>query len=324
MKYLITGGAGFIGSNLADHLLANGHHLVILDNFDDYYPRKIKEDNLIQALSYSTCKLVEGDVRNRSLLRNIIRDNNIELIIHLAAKTGVRNSLEAPTHHCEVNINGTLAILETMRETNVSKLVFASSSSVYGNSNKVPFQEDSLIDAPISPYAATKRAAELLCQVYAHLYQFDISCVRLFTVYGPRQRPDLAIHTFTRCIQTGMPIPYYGDGATSRDYTYISDIVNGITAASQHLNGFNIFNLGGSNPISLETLVNKIAGCLQKQPIYTRLPMQPGDVIMTYGCIDKANLQLNYSPQVNIDEGINAFVDWYRRQHAQPVMPALH
>lgn len=324
MNYLITGGAGFIGSNLADHLLTQGHHIVILDNFDEYYSRSIKEDNLHHALSYNTCKVVEGDIRNIPLLRKVIIENDIELIIHLAAKTGVRNSLEIPEDYCDVNIKGTLAILETMKDTKITKLVFASSSSVYGNCNKVPFQEDSLIDLPISPYASTKRAAELLCHVYCHLYGFDISCLRLFTVYGPRQRPDLAIHKFTNCIETGKAIPYYGDGATSRDYTYVADIINGITAAADHVNGFNIFNLGGSNPISLEGLVNKIATYLQKKPMYKRLPLQPGDVEMTYGCIDKARLYLNYKPQVDIDQGLQLFVEWYRQQHIQAKMPELH
>ncbi len=318
MRFLITGGAGFIGSHLADDLLAKGHQVVILDNFDNYYARSIKESNLHQALAYNTCKLVEGDIRDSILLQQILLEHDVELIIHLAAKAGVRSSIECPEEYCDVNIKGTLTILEAMRAAKVSKLIFASSSSVYGNSSHVPFREDHLIDCPISPYASTKRAGELLCHAYCHLYGFNISCLRLFTVYGPRQRPDLAIHKFIKYIDHGKAIPYYGDGGTSRDYTYISDIIEGIQAAARSVNGFNIFNLGGFGPVSLQSLVDKIAACLQKEPVYDWLPMQPGDMPITYGCITRASFELNYRPLIDIDEGLQLFVEWYRQGHIQP------
>ena len=319
MRYLVTGGAGFIGSNLADQLLADGNQVVILDNFDPTYPRSVKEMNIAKASSYRNFKLVEGDIRDRELLCRTIVDNKIELIVHLAAKTGVRHSLEMADEYYDVNVRGTLCILETMKELGLGKLVFASSSSVYGNSNEIPFREDCTIDFPISPYASSKRSGELLCHVYSHLYGFDISCLRLFTVFGPRQRPDLAIYKFTTYINDDRYIPFYGDGSTSRDYTYVSDTVMGIIAAAERVRRFDIFNLGGASSITLDHLVKKIGFYLKKEPKLDRRPMQPGDVITTCGSVLKASKVLNYRPKITIDEGLKLFINWYFKIQMQHV-----
>jgi UDP-glucuronate 4-epimerase len=245
-------------------------------------------------------------------LNEILSSAPIDVVIHLAAKAGVRPSIESVSEYYDVNVNGTISVLESMKKHKVKKMLFASSSSIYGNNVKVPFSEVDVVDNPISPYASTKKSGELLCHVYHHLYNFDISCLRFFTVYGPRQRPDLAIHKFTRLIQENKPIPFYGDGSSSRDYTYIEDIVNGIYCALTNLGGYKIYNLGESNVITLEQLVKVIENAVGKKALLNQLPMQQGDVSRTYADISKAKSEIGYSPKYTFEEGIKNFVDWYK------------
>ncbi len=314
---LITGGAGFIGSSLADRLLGMGENVVAIDNFDPFYRSEIKRRNLSAAFNHPNFRFIEGDIRDKGLIKETLADHHIDLVVHLAAKAGVRPSLSDPAEYYDVNVNGTLNILEGMKDLGIKKLVFASSSSVYGNNKTIPFMEDHSVDFPISPYASSKKSGELLCHVFSHLYNMDINCLRFFTVFGPRQRPDLAIHKFTKLISSDQPIPFYGDGSTSRDYTYIDDIVDGVVSATLHLDGYAIINLGGSNPISLQDLVEKIGHLLKKTPKLDRKPMQPGDVELTYGSVAKAKELLNYSPKTGIDKGLKLFVDWYTQNEVQ-------
>jgi len=246
MTILITGGAGFIGSNLSDRLLSLGHNVVCFDNFDDFYAREIKEANIANSMKNDRYRLVEGDITNRAALNPLFDKNKITMVVHLAAKAGVRPSILDPFAYYAVNVQGTLNLLDVMKKHDVKKLVFASSSSVYGNNPKVPFTESDSVDNPISPYAATKKAAELLCHTYHHLHGIDVFCLRFFTVYGPRQRPDLAINKFVSNILNGQPVEMYGDGSTARDYTYIDDIVDGILASIARVSGYEIINLGES------------------------------------------------------------------------------
>jgi UDP-glucuronate 4-epimerase len=316
----ITGGAGFIGSSLADRLLGLGGKVVAIDNFDPFYRAETKRGNLAKAFNHPNFSFVEGDIRDKALIKNVLAAHHIDLVVHLAAKAGVRPSLANPAEYYDVNVNGTLNILETMKELGVKKMVFASSSSVYGNNKRIPFMEEDPVDFPISPYASSKKSGELLCHVFSHLYDMDINCLRFFTVFGPRQRPDLAIYKFTKLISADQPIPFYGDGSTSRDYTYIDDIVDGIVSATLHLDGYEIINLGGSNPVSLGDLVRKIGSLLQKDPILDIRPLQPGDVEVTYGSIEKAKQVLNYMPKVGIDKGLKLFVDWFTQKEV-PACP---
>ncbi len=278
MKFLLTGGAGFIGSNLADRLLKMGHEIVCIDNFDDFYSRDIKESNLKQANQNSNYKFIEGDVRDSAVISKIFAENKFDLVIHLAAKAGVRPSIKDPVSCYEVNVNGTLNVLQAMLKSGCKKMFFASSSSIYGNNETVPFKETDNVDNPISPYAASKRAGELLCHTFHHLHNFDIFCFRFFTVYGPRQRPDLAIHKFTDLIQHDKPLQMFGDGTTSRDYTYIDDIVNGIVNAVNCLKGYEIINLGESKTISLSEMIECLQIKLNKKAKIEKLPLQAGDV----------------------------------------------
>ncbi len=317
MNILITGIAGFIGSHLGEKLISGGHTVLGIDNFDPFYPKNIKIENLKQLNTSDQFSFFEEDIRDGLTIKNIFENNKIDVVIHLAAKAGVRPSIEDAGEYCEVNINGTLNLLECMRQNGVSKLIFASSSSVYGNNNKVPFSEMDAVDYPISPYAATKRSGELLCHVYSHLYQFDISCLRFFTVFGPRQRPDLAIHKFTRLIDQEKPIPFFGDGSSSRDYTYIDDIIEGIMCAFKKLKGYNIYNLGESRVITLNKLIHAIESVINKKAILERHPVQPGDVQQTYADITKARKELGYDPQYNLEMGIQKFVDWYKEDKAR-------
>ena len=317
MIILITGIAGFIGSHLGEKLVSSGHTVLGIDNFDPFYPKKSKIENLKQLNTSDQFSFFEVDIRNRIPINNIFENNEIDVVIHLAAKAGIRPSIEQAGEYCEVNINGTLNLLECMRQNNVSKLIFASSSSVYGNNNKVPFSEMDAVDNPISPYAATKRSGELLCNVYSHLYQFDISCLRFFTVFGPRQRPDLAIHKFTRLIDLDKPIPFFGDGSTARDYTYIDDIVEGIMCSLNKLKGFNIYNLGESRTVTLNKLIHTIESVINKKAILEKHPLQPGDVQQTFADITKARKELGYDPKYNLEMGIQKFVDWYKECKAK-------
>jgi len=308
---LITGGAGFIGSSLADKLLEQNNEVICYDNFDNFYPRSIKENNLRRALKNERFHLVEGDIRDKVKLEECFTKHDIDMVIHLAAKAGVRPSILNPEETYDVNISGTLNLLETMRKFKVHRLIFASSSSVYGNNKKVPFSETDNVDFPISPYAASKKACELLCHTYHHLYNFDIFCLRFFTVFGPRQRPDLAICNFTKKIVAGDAIPFFGEGNTKRDYTYIDDIVNGIQASIMKLKGFQIINLGGSRTISLSTMVSTLENYVGKKAVINKLPNQPGDVDNTYADIAKAKEILDYDPNISFDDGIRNFIHWY-------------
>ena len=317
MTYLITGGAGFIGSSLADDLLEKNNRVVVIDNFCDFYDPQIKENNIKNALKNDNYKLYRGDIRDKELLNKIFSENNIDIVVHLAAMAGVRPSIENPVLYQEVNCLGTQNILECMREKKIMNLVMASSSSVYGNSKTVPFKESDIVDFAISPYAATKKANEVMTHVYHKLYNMNVIMLRLFTVYGPRQRPDLAINKFTRLMLEGKKIPMFGDGSTSRDYTYIGDIVDGIERSVNYcLNNSNVYeilNLGNSSPVSLKEMINIIGKCLNVVPDIEELPMQPGDVDRTFACIDKAKDMIGYNPQTPFEEGIKKFVKWYRR-----------
>lgn len=317
MNILITGAAGFIGSHLCERLVKR-HHIFGLDNFCDFYSPQIKERNIEELVKNENFTLIRADIRDFENLKQIFSENSIDFVIHLAAMAGVRPSLKNPQLYTEVNINGTVNLLECCREFGVKKVVFASSSSVYGNNQKVPFAESDSVDHPISFYASTKKAGELICHTYHHLYQMSIACLRFFTVYGPRQRPDLAIHKFTKLISEGKTIPFYGDGTTCRDYTYIDDIVDGIEKALEFINDkvvFEIFNLGESKTISLNKMVQTIETCLQQKVKKEFLPMQPGDVIQTYADISKSKKMIGYNPQMEFDKGVERFVKWWKEQN---------
>jgi UDP-glucuronate 4-epimerase len=311
MKILVTGAAGFIGSHVCEYYIELGHFVVGIDNFDNYYPERFKQLNIAELEKNSRFEFHKADIRDRISITSIFSSHKIDAVIHLAAKTGVRPSIDSVADYYDVNINGTISILEIMKHNNVKKMIFASSSSVYGNNQKVPFSESDHVDNPISPYASTKKSGELLCHVYSHLYRFDITCLRFFTVYGPRQRPDLAIHKFTKLIDQEKPIPFYGDGSTARDYTYIYDIVNGINCALKNLGGYRIYNLGESKVINLSELVRTIEEFLLEKAILNQLPLQPGDVKITYADISKAKYEIGYDPKISFRDGINEFIKWY-------------
>lgn len=307
----VTGGAGFIGSHLADRLLEEGKRVVALDNFDDFYNPALKRRNIQKARQHPRFRLIEGDLREPGLLEGLLQQEKFDVVAHLAARAGVRPSIQNPFLYADVNIRGTLQVLEACRKSGTRRLVFASSSSVYGNNSKVPFCEEDPVSRPISPYAATKRAAELMCHTYHHLYGMDIACLRFFTVYGPRQRPEMAIHHFTRLIHEGKKISLFGDGKSSRDYTYIDDIMDGTLGALSREHGFEIFNLGESRTVPLAGLVQAIEKQLGKKAVIEYLPAQPGDVEHTYADIRKARDRLGYEPHTDLEEGLARFVRWY-------------
>ncbi len=311
MKVFVTGAAGFIGSHLCERFVTQGIHVVGLDNFDSFYDPEVKRQNLSGLMHTPLFDLAEADIRDEHVLHRIMADP-IDVVVHLAAKAGVRPSIEDPLGYQDVNIRGTMEVLESARRFGVRKVIFASSSSVYGNNPKVPFSETDNVDNPISPYAATKKAGELLCYTYSHLYDMSITCLRFFTVYGPRQRPDLAIHKFARLIEQGQPIPVFGDGSMRRDFTYIDDILDGVVAAMERCEGYEIYNLGESRPVRVDELIAKLEQALGKPAIIERLPMQPGDVNQTYADIDKARRELGYDPKTTLEEGLKAFVEWLR------------
>ncbi|MFH1370057.1 MAG: NAD-dependent epimerase/dehydratase family protein [Planctomycetota bacterium] len=316
MKAIVTGAAGFIGSHLCQRLLNDGWAVVGVDNFDDFYDPKIKRDNIKSCLQNKLFRLAEADIRDPADMNKTMSDG-ADIVVHLAARTGVRPSIAQPALYTDVNINGTVAMLETARKNGVKKFVFASSSSVYGNNEKVPFSEQDNVDFPISPYAATKKAGELICHTYHHLFGISITCLRYFTVYGPRQRPDLAIHKFARLIEQGKPIPVYGDGSMMRDFTYIDDIIDGTISAINRCDGYNIYNLGESRPITVNNLIAEIEKALGKNAAKEYLPLQPGDVIRTYADVTKAAKDLGYSPNTEISEGLKKFVDWLRQPNTR-------
>jgi len=316
MNILVTGAAGFIGSHVCEHFIRQDHTIIGIDNFDDYYPIEFKQLNLAELKLNKSFQFYEADIRDAKKMDELFSANKIDMVIHLAAKAGVRPSIENISAYYDVNVNGTVCLLEAMRAHDVKKMLFASSSSVYGNNTKVPFAETDRVDDPISPYASTKKSGELLCHVYCHLYGFDITCLRFFTVFGPRQRPDLAIHKFTRLIDEDKAIPFYGDGSTARDYTYIDDIVNGISCALTHVKGYHIYNLGESKVIDLKKLVAVIEGALNKKARLEKLPLQQGDVTITYADISKARSEIDYAPKYDIESGIKKFTEWYNSNKA--------
>lgn len=312
---LVTGGAGFIGSHLVDRLLAErAATITVVDDFNDFYAPDIKRANVTGHLKNDHYRLVQADIRDRQALDQIFAERSFDCIVHLAARAGVRPSLAQPELYAETNINGTLNLLELARQHNIKQFVFGSSSSVYGINAKVPFSEDDPIRQPISPYAATKAAGELLCHTYSHLYGIRCVCLRFFTVYGARQRPDLAIHKFARLMTEGKSIPVFGDGSTRRDYTYIDDIIAGVVASIDYDDtDYEVFNLGESQTVELRELISLLERELDTQATIERLPPQPGDVPQTFADITKAQRLLGYNPQTKIEEGIRRFVEWFRK-----------
>jgi UDP-glucuronate 4-epimerase len=315
---LITGGAGFIGSHLIDHLMAaGGWHVTAVDDFNEFYDPAIKRANIQSHLACPNFKLIEADIRACDRLSSAFHEKSFDCIVHLAARAGVRASLKEPRLYVETNINGTLNLLQLAREHGVRQFVFGSSSSVYGTNTKVPFNEADPIFNPISPYGATKAGGELLCHAYAYLYQMRIVCLRFFTVYGARQRPDLAIHKFAKLINSGKPIPVFGDGTTRRDYTYIDDIIAGVRAAINYDHTvYEVINLGESRMVELRELISLLENALGKKAEIDWQPMQPGDVPQTFADITKARRLLGYDPQTQIENGIHKFVDWFQQQVA--------
>jgi len=315
-KALLTGAAGFIGSHTAERLIRDGYQVLGFDNFDPFYPRKFKEQTLQSLLNLPGFEFVEADLCDAGAVSRAVSQFQPNVVIHLAAKAGVRPSIQDPAAYVETNVTGTLNLLEATKSLGLNRFVFASSSSVYGNASKVPFQEDDATSSPESPYAATKKAGELLCYTYHQLSKMPIVCLRFFTVFGPRQRPDLAIHKFVRLIEEGKSIPFFGDGSTSRDYTFVQDTVNGIVASIDAPEPWRIYNLGRSNPVTLNEMVQTIERAVGKPAILDRKPDQPGDVTTTYADVSRAEAELGYRPQVEFDEGVRRFVEWFRANKA--------
>jgi len=315
MNVLVTGGAGFIGYHVCERLLRDGHTVCAFDDLNDFYDPQIKQDNVrdLQSLA-KPFSIVVGDLTDRDDVEEALSSESFDQIIHLAARAGVRPSLEQPALYQRVNVEGTVNLLETARARGVKKLILASSSSVYGVNAKVPFAEDDPIFTAISPYAASKLACEALGHVYHHLYGMDIAMLRFFTVYGPRQRPDLAIHKFARLINSGKPIPVFGDGSTARDYTYVTDTVDGILACTRKEFGYEVFNLGESQTVTLSRLIELLEQRLGRKATIDRQPLQPGDVPITFADIAKAQNRLDYHPATKIEDGIQKFVEWFRAQ----------
>ena len=329
MKILVTGGAGFIGSHLVEALVKRGDDVVILDSFNDFYDPAIKRGNLkaieaaagqpLGSLSGKTpsegpVSLVEGDIRDAELMADVFERGQFDAVVHLAAMAGVRPSLEDPLHYQDVNVRGTTILLEELRKRPKTRFVFASSSSVYGGNTNVPFTEAEDVHNPVSPYAATKRAGELLAYTFHHLYGIPTACLRFFTVFGPRQRPEMAIHKFVRMTLQGEALPFFGDGTTRRDYTYVDDIIDGVVRSIDRCEGYEIYNLGESRTTSLKELVGLIGEACGVEPVLDRQGMQPGDVLVTYADVSKAREKLGYDPHTTVAEGLERFVAWYRSE----------
>jgi UDP-glucuronate 4-epimerase len=317
MRFLVTGGAGFIGSHVCERLLGAGHTVSVFDDLNAFYDPAVKERNLAAlraAAPGGRFDFVRGDLTDRAALDALFSGGRFDQVIHLAARAGVRPSLEEPALYQRVNVEGTVNVLEAARHTGVRKVTIASSSSVYGVNAKVPFSESDPIFSAISPYAASKLACESLGHVYHHVYGMDVAMLRFFTVYGPRQRPDLAIHKFARLITAGKPIPVFGDGSTARDYTYVTDTVDGVIACTEREFGFEIFNLGESQTVTLARLIELLEQALGRKAVIDRQPPQAGDVPITFANIDKARARLGYHPRVKVEEGIPRFVEWFRTQ----------
>lgn len=311
-KVLVTGGAGFIGSHLTEALLRRGDDVTVLDNFNTFYDPDLKRRNLADVEKTGSFRLVEGDIRDREMVMGLFRDSGFDVIVHLAAMAGVRPSIADPALYVSVNLDGTTVLLDAAVAHGKPRFVFASSSSVYGNNKKVPFSEDDPVDHPISPYAATKKAGELVAHTYHHIHQLDVSCLRFFTVYGPRQRPEMAIHKFARMIEKDEPLPFFGDGSSRRDYTYIDDIIDGVVKSVDHCKGFRVYNLGESRTTNLDRLVQLLESALGKKAHLERLPFQPGDVQETFADVTRAKSELGYAPGVPVEDGIPRFVTWLR------------
>jgi UDP-glucuronate 4-epimerase len=311
MNILVTGGAGFIGSNLCEKLAGAGEKIICIDNFNDYYNPKIKEENLRNLEGRANFILYRMDILDREKLKEVFTKHRFDMVIHLAARAGVRPSISNASLYEAVNVQGTINILECCRKYGIGKLIFASSSSVYGGNKKIPFSEDDIVDRPISPYAATKKAGELICYTYSHLFNISVYCYRFFTVYGPRQRPEMAIHKFTRLITEEKPIEIFGDGTSSRDYTYVEDIVDVISSNLENVKGYEIINLGNSNPVKVTELIKFIEKAANKKAQVKYASVQAGDVPVTYADILKAKKMLKYNPKTRIEEGINKFTAWY-------------
>jgi len=318
MNFLVTGGAGFIGSHVCEQLLRDGHRVWAFDDLNNFYDPQIKRRSLAELAALNLpFSFVQGDLCDAGAVNALFAASKFDQVIHLAARAGVRPSLEQPALYQRVNVEGTVNILEAARKTGCKKITIASSSSVYGVNAKVPFSESDPIFSAVSPYAASKLACEALGHVYHHIYGLDVAMLRFFTVYGPRQRPDLAIHKFTRLIDAGQPIPVFGDGSTARDHTFIADILDGILACTKKEFGFEIFNLGESQTIRLDKLIALIEDALRKKAVIDRQPLQPGDVPITYADISKAQRLLGYRPQVKAEKGIPLFVEWFRKHRRQ-------
>ncbi len=308
---LITGGAGFIGSHLTKRLLREGKKVAVLDNFDSFYNPEIKKKNIKPYLTHPNFTLIEGDIREKKLIKEVFWHYQVEEVVHLAARAGVRGSVKDPFVYEDVNIRGTLTLLDVCKDFGIKSFIFASSSSVYGEIDNIPFSEDDFHFNPLSPYGVTKLAGELLCKIYHKLYKIPITCIRIFTAYGPAQRPEMAIHKFTRLILKEEPVTIFGDGTSKRDYTYIDDLVEGILLALNHKFNFEVINLGSSCPVELLTVVRIIESHLKKKAKIRYLPPQSGDPYLTYANINKAKKILGYNPKVSIEEGIGKFVRWY-------------
>jgi UDP-glucuronate 4-epimerase len=313
-RILLTGGAGFIGSHLAERLLSMGHQLMLVDELNDFYSPAIKRRNLSEIASVGPFEFVEADICDAAALTSVFEKFQPEIVVHLAARAGVRPSLEQPLLYERTNVQGTLQLLELVRTFGVPRFLFASSSSIYGTSSRAPFSEEEANPNPLSPYGVTKLAGEKLCYCYSHLYSVSTVCLRFFTVYGPRQRPDLAIHKFARLIEAGNPIPFFGDGDSVRDYTYIDDIISGIVAAMSLETQHEIINLGNSSPISLAELIQHLEHALDKKAKLEKLPNQPGDMPLTFADVTKANRLLGYKPQYPFETGLTRFVEWLRKK----------
>ncbi|MEE2711205.1 MAG: NAD-dependent epimerase/dehydratase family protein [Planctomycetota bacterium] len=311
-RVLVTGGAGFIGSHVCQALLARGDDVTIVDSFDPFYEESVKRGNLAEVAGAGDCRLVEADIRDRDRMTSLFAEGQFEAVVHLAAKAGVRPSIEDPAGYVSTNLDGSTVLFDLAVVHEIPRFVFASSSSVYGNNEKVPFCEDDPVDHPVSPYAATKKAGELVAHTYHHVHGLNVACLRFFTVYGPRQRPEMAIHKFTRLIDAGDPVPFFGDGTSRRDYTYVDDIVDGVLRSLDRCEGYRIYNLGESHTTTLARLVELIEAALGKKAVLDRQPFQRGDVQETFANISRAQTELGYDPSTLVEEGIPKFVAWFR------------
>lgn len=313
MKILVTGAAGFIGSHLVQALLEKGNDVFGIDNFDEYYAREIKEENIKEATNNDRFHFLNLDLRDRPSVKALLQ-NEFDVVVHLAGRGGVRRSILEPEKYIELNYLSTFNLIESMKETGHKKIVFASTSSVYGNRSQIPFKEDEMADCPISPYSATKKACEVLLYAYHHLYNFDVYALRFFTVYGPRQRPDMAIYKLVKSIFKEEVFEKFGNGKTERDYTFVSDIINGVVNSVERVSGYEIINIGGSNTVELNRLISLAEEIIGKKAIIVEKPIPEGDVLRTYADVSKAKNLIGFSPKIPIEEGLKIFIDWFKKK----------